>query len=110
VLTAGRRAVPVEHPTRPWARIYLSQLLLARLRLGDTLSAQLDGDSTRYQGRVAAIATKAEFTPRVALTERERADLLFGVRVEFADSSERLRAGLPITVHVPIVSAARAQR
>ena len=57
--------------------------------------------ATAFRGRVAAIATKAEFTPRVALTEQERADLLFGVRIEFRDDTRRLHAGLPITVELP---------
>jgi HlyD family secretion protein len=101
VLQAGQSAITVGQPARPWARIYVSQFVLPHLKPGDTLVAHLDGDTTSYRGRVAAIATKAEFTPRVALTEQERADLLFGVKVEFADSTGRLRAGLPITVSLP---------
>ena len=34
--------------------------------------------------RVVSVATQAEFTPRVALTEKERADLLFGVKLDIA--------------------------
>ena len=101
VLSAGQSAVTVGQPARPWARIYVSQFVVPRLRVGDTLTVQLDGDSTLYRGRIAAIATKAEFTPRVALTEQERADLLFGVKIEFNERTDRLRAGLPITVHLP---------
>jgi hypothetical protein len=48
---------------------------------------------------VAALATAAEFTPRVALTEKERADLLFGVKLELRDDTGRLKAGLPATAH-----------
>ncbi len=101
VLVAGQSALTLGQPFRPWARIYVSQYVLPSLHVGDTLSAQLDGDSALVRGRIAAIATAAEFTPRVALTEQERADLLFGVKVEFADPSGRLKAGLPITVRLP---------
>lgn len=101
VLAAGQSAITVAQPTRPWARIYVSQFVLPTLRWGDSLSGRLDGDSTLFRGRITAIATRAEFTPRVALTDRERADLLFGVKVEFADTTQRLRAGLPITVILP---------
>lgn len=101
VLQAGQSAITVGQPSRPWARIYVSQFVLPHLKPGDSLTARLDGDTTRYRGRIAAIATKAEFTPRVALTEQERADLLFGVKVEFADPTARLRAGLPVTVQLP---------
>ncbi len=101
VLAAGQSAVTIGQPSRPWARIYVSQFVVPQLHVGDTVVAQLDGDSTLYRGRVASIASKAEYTPRVALTERERADLLFGVKIEFDDRVDRLRAGLPITVQLP---------
>jgi HlyD family secretion protein len=101
VLAAGQSAVTVAQPSRPWARIYVSQFLLPRIKSGDTLTAQLDGDTTTFRGRVTAIATRAEFTPRVALTEQEREDLLFGVKVEFSGSVDKLRAGMPITVTLP---------
>ncbi len=101
VLAAGQSAITVAQPSRPWARIYVSQFVLPTLRPGDTLSARLDGDTTVFRGRISAIATRAEFTPRVALTDKERADLLFGVKVEFADTTQRLRAGMPISVLLP---------
>ena len=35
------------------------------------------------------------------LTEQEREDLLFGVKVEFSGNVDKLRAGMPITVTLP---------
>lgn len=102
VLAAGQSAVTLGQPGRPWARFYVSQQALLHIRIGDSLSAHIDDDSTVYRGRVAAIASKAEYTPRVALTDQERADLLFGVKLEFVDTTGRLKAGLPITVTLPI--------
>lgn len=101
MLAAGQSAITVGQPDRPWARIYVSQFVLPRLKAGDTLVARLDGDTTVYRGRITAIATRAEFTPRVALTEQEREDLLFGVKVEFVWAGDRLRAGMPVTVTLP---------
>ncbi|HYW32415.1 MAG TPA: HlyD family efflux transporter periplasmic adaptor subunit [Gemmatimonas sp.] len=101
VLGAGASALTIGVPARPWARVYVSQFVLQGLSVGDTLVARLDGDSTAYRGRIVSIASKAEFTPRVALTDDERADLLFGVKLEFDDRSRRLKAGLPITVQLP---------
>ena len=74
---------------------------LSRVQPGQTVHAVLDAyPGTEFVGRVVALSTKAEFTPRVALTEKERADLLFGVKIEFADTTGMLKAGLPITVHI----------
>lgn len=100
-LAAGQSALSIGQPSRPWARIFVSQGALLHLKAGDSLSARIDGDSIVYRGRVASISTQAEYTPRVALTDRERADLLFGVKVEFLDRTGRLKAGLPITVTLP---------
>jgi HlyD family secretion protein len=108
VLGAGQSAVSIGQPTRPWARVYVSSTVLSRLKIGDSVTAWLDGDSARFVGRVASLNTRAEFTPRVALTEQERNDLLFGVKIEFASPTSsggtQLRAGLPITVRLPSAS------
>ena len=101
VLAAGQNALTLGQPERPWARIFVSQQALLHIKTGDSLAARLDGDSTIYRGRVPAIASRAEFTPRVALTDQERADLLFAVKLDFADTTGRLKAGLPITVLLP---------
>lgn len=105
VLGAGQSAISVGQPSRPWARVYVGAATLSRLKIGDTVTAWLDGDSTRFVGRVVSVNTRAEFTPRVALTEQERADVLFGVKIEFpaptAPGGAMLRAGLPITVRLP---------
>ncbi len=110
VLSAGQSAITLGQPARPWARIYVSQFVVPSLHVGDTLVARIDGDSARYPGRVVSIASKAEFTPRVALTEQERADLLFGVKIEFDANTDRLRAGLPITVELPTSVGAVSKR
>lgn len=105
VFAAGQNALMIGQPTHPWARIFVSQQALLNIRRGDTLSAKLDGDSNVYRGRVSAIASRAEYTPRVALTDQERADLLFAVKLEFSDANGRLKAGLPITVTLPARTA-----
>jgi HlyD family secretion protein len=101
VLAAGQSAITLGQPQRPWARIFVSQFVVPLLHVGDTVLAQLDADTTVYVGHIAAIASRAEYTPRVALTEQERADLLFSVKVEFHTATDKLRAGLPITVQLP---------
>src|SRR5688572_3345788 len=98
VLPAGSPAITLGDVSRPWVRVYVGQELMPLLTLGDTVEASLDPypDSV-FIGRIIALATSAEYTPRVALTERERADLLFGVKVEF-DGVPMLKPGLPVTV------------
>ena len=70
------------------------------------VTVQGSGDRAAPAG-VAAVATTAEFTPRVALTEKERADLLFGVKLDIQDTTGTFKPGLPATVTFDTTSAAR---
>jgi HlyD family secretion protein len=86
---------------RPWTRVYLSSLVVPQVRVGHAAVATLDGMPDRtFRGRVVAVNDRAEYTPRIALTEKERADLLFGVKVAFDDTTGTLKPGLPATVEI----------
>jgi HlyD family secretion protein len=99
VVLAGVPAMTVADVSRPFVRVYVGPALLPALRIGDSATALLDGLPDKpFAGRIASLATKAEFTPRVALTRDERADLLYAVRVEFVDTTGMLKAGLPVSV------------
>jgi HlyD family secretion protein len=98
VLAAGVPAVSLGDPRRLWMRVYVAAATLAAIRMGDAVSFVVEGVPDRvFQARVASLATRAEFTPRVALTEQERADLLFGVRLEVLDTTATVKPGLPAT-------------
>lgn len=102
VIGAGQSVVTIADPTRPFVRIYVNQRALPLIERGGAASATLDAfPNRRFPGQVTAINPRAEFTPRVALTEDEREDLLFGVKVELTDATGMLKAGLPVTVRIP---------
>jgi HlyD family secretion protein len=99
VLAPAEPAVTIGDVTQPWVRVYVNQRALPFVHIGDSVHAVLDGVPDHpFLGRVVAISPRAEYTPRVALTADERADLMFGVKVAFIDSTGTLKAGLPITV------------
>lgn len=105
VLGAGVPAMSIGELGAPYVRIYVNQRVLPGVRLGAPADGILDGlPDVTFTGKVVAINTKAEFTPRVALTDEERADLMFSVKVAFSDSAGRLKPGLPITVRIPSVA------
>lgn len=102
VVGAGQGALTVAQVSRPFVRVYVGQGELPHVRVGTAVTGVLDELPGReFSGRVVAVSTRAEFTPRVALTEDERRDLLFGVKVDFTDTTGMLKAGLPITVRIP---------
>lgn len=100
VLAAGIPVLSLGDARRAWVRVYVTAPVFVAISVGDLVPVTIDGlDGEAFQARVTALATGAEFTPRVALTEKERADLLFGVKLELSDTTGRLKAGLPATAH-----------
>ena len=98
-LAPGAAPLTLGEIARPYVRVFVPAARLAAIAIGDTAAVIVDGTDQPLGGaRVVAINSKAEFTPRVALTERERADLLFGVKLEFTAPSARIHPGLWVGV------------
>ncbi len=103
VISAGVPVVSVGLVRAPWIRAYVGERFVARLRTGQDVRIRVDGYSdTTFAGRISEIAPRAEFTPRAALTERERADLVFGIKVATDGGGGRLKAGMPVQVEIPL--------
>ena len=102
-LGIGTPVVSIGVVGRPWVRAYVGELFIARVVMGQAVRITVDGyPDTTFTGRISAISPRAEFTPRAALTERERADLVFGIKVSLDDSGGRLKAGMPVDLHIPL--------
>lgn len=100
VVAAGTPLVTIGVVARPWVRVYLPAQLLVGLPRGSRAVVIPAGGaaSSGIPGRLGAVNARAEFTPRAALTEEERADLLFAARVELEHPPATVRPGLPVTV------------
>jgi len=104
-VAAGMPVVSVGLVHRPWIRAYVGERFVALVKVGAAVTVRLDGDPRAYPGRIVEIAPRAEFTPRAALTERERADLVFGIKAQTdsGDEGGRLKAGMPVTIEIPLL-------
>ncbi len=104
-VASGTPVVSVGLVHRPWIRAYVGDRDIARVKLGQAVTVRPDGYDGAFPGRVVDISPRAEFTPRAALTERERADLVFGIKVELdsGDAAGRMKAGMPVTVTIPLL-------
>ena len=98
-LAAGVPVITIGETGHPFVRVFFPQSVAAGLRVG-AVATVLTGDGRSVPGRVAAMNPRAEFTPRVALTEKERADLMFGIKIEFDDPRQAPAAGLWVTVEL----------
>jgi HlyD family secretion protein len=101
MLSMGESVLTLGESGAIYTRVYVPTRELPSVRTGQSATAHLDGFPGRpFRGRVVAVSTTAEFTPRIALTEKERADLVFGVKVALEDTTGMLKAGLPATVEI----------
>ena len=106
MLAIGQSALTLGETADPFVWVYVATRNLPLVHQGQAATARLDGFPDHpLAGRVVAIRPKAEFTPRVALTEKERADLMFGVKVALRDTAGLLKPGLPATVEIHLSGA-----
>ncbi len=103
-VTVGMPVVSLGLVRQPWIRAYVGQRYIARVAVGQTVRVLVDGYAdTAFAGRISEIAPRAEFTPRAALTESERADLVFAIKVSIDDAGGRLKAGMPVDVEIALL-------
>jgi HlyD family secretion protein len=101
VVGPGTPILTLGNPEKLWVRAYLTTPEVARIRLGAPAEVRVLGWKDRvFTGKVVEIATRAEFTPRAALTEEERASVVFGVKIAMDPSGGVLKPGLPADVRI----------
>lgn len=77
--------------------IYLDEVDLARVRIGQTVRLTADPYPGRtFEGTVASINQQAEFTPRNVQTRTDRLNLVFGVKAKVANPDGALKPGMPV--------------
>jgi HlyD family secretion protein len=81
-------------------RVYIPAPQVVHVRLGERALVRVTGERREFQGRVVEIASRAEFTPRAALTEEERANIVFGVKVALDPQPGLLKPGLPADARI----------
>ncbi len=93
-----------------WARVYLAETELGRVRPG--MPARVLSDSfpdKTYAGWVGYISPSAEFTPKSVQTEQTRTGLVYQARVFVCNSGGELRLGMPVTVRLDLDAKLLAQ-
>ena len=67
-----------------YLRAYITTSQLANVAIGQSVAVYADygdGERKQYEGKVAWISSKSEFTPKTILTDDERADLVYAVKI-----------------------------
>lgn len=83
-VTTGKPLFTVADIDRMYLRAYLTSNQLRNVKLGqrvNVLSDYGDGRRKSYPGTVTWISSKSEFTPKTILTDDERANLVYAVKI-----------------------------
>lgn len=82
-----------------WVKIYVSTEQLGRIRLGQKAQVRIDAfPGKAFSGEIREISQNAEYTPRQSITQRERANMVFAVKVKLDNAEEFMKPGLPADV------------
>lgn len=106
----GTPVVTMGDLARPWLNVYVSERDLGRIRLGMKASIYVDAYPGRaFEGRVAYVADKSEFTPKNIQTQAERVKLVYRVKIELENPEGILKPGMPADAVIPLDGTPPAQ-
>ncbi len=81
---AGKALFKMADIENMFLRAYITSAQLKNVKLGQTVKVFADfgnGEKREYPGKVTWISSKSEFTPKTILTDDERADLVYAIKI-----------------------------
>jgi HlyD family secretion protein len=102
-LNPGTPVVTVGEMDRVWLRAYVNEMDLGRISLNQDVEVTTDSYSGKaYRGRIAFIASEAEFTPKTVQTHEERVKLMYRIKVDLENPNYELKLGMPADAHIDV--------
>jgi HlyD family secretion protein len=83
-----------------WVRAFAPEPMLGRVAPGTEVTLTSDSGGP-WRGRIGYVSPVAEFTPKTIETPELRSQLVYRLRVRVENPDDRLRQGMPITIHLP---------
>ena len=83
-VSAGKPLFKMADTENMFIRAYVTSAQLENIKTGQKATVFADygnGEKKEYEGRVTWISSRSEFTPKTILTDDERADLVYAVKV-----------------------------
>lgn len=82
--------------TKAEMAIYISEVDLAFIKLGDKVDISIDAFSDKiFTGKIYFISPEAEFTPKNIQTKDERTKLVFATKIKIPNPDKILKQGMP---------------
>jgi len=97
ITTAGKPLVKIADLSTVRLKVYVSGSQLAELIIGNKCKVRIDkGDEAYYEysGQIIIISDKAEFTPKIIQTKKERVSMVYAVTIEVKNDG-KIKSGMP---------------
>ena len=85
-VAVGKPLFKVANMKRMFIRAYITSEQLKNIRLGQKVKVMADygkGLKKAYNGVITWISSRSEFTPKTIVTDDERADLVYAIKIQF---------------------------
>ena len=94
-VSAGSAVLTVVDLSDCWVRVYVPSDMLGAIKLGQECEVKIDAYPERvFTGKIKEISDSAEYTPRNSITKRERANLVFAVKVALPNEEGIFKPGM----------------
>ena len=94
-VSAGMSVLTVVDLSDCWVRVYVPSDVLGFIKVGQECSVKIDAYPDRaFTGKIKEISDSAEYTPRNSITKRERANLVFAVKVALPNEEGIFKPGM----------------
>ncbi len=101
-VAAGMAVLTIADLTDCWVRVYIPSDVLGSIKIGQKCSVSIDAYPDRtFEGEITEISDSAEYTPRQSITKRERANLVFAVKVALPNEEGIFKPGMVADVMLP---------
>lgn len=98
-INAGESVVTIADLKDCWVKVYISTADLGKVYIGQETELTVDGfPQEKFTGKVVEINDEAEFTPRESITQDERANMVFAVKIQIENPDGKIKAGMPTDV------------
>ena len=85
-VSVGKPLFKIADTKTMFIRAYVTSEQLKNVRIGQHVTVMADygkGEKKRYSGVITWISNQSEFTPKTIVTDDERADLVYAIKVKF---------------------------
>jgi HlyD family secretion protein len=102
IVAADQTVAEILESSQLWVRVYVPETELGLVAVGQSVRVAVDTfPNDRFAGRVAAVSSQGEYTPRNVQTRAQRAEQVFSVKV-LVDPNPKLKAGMAASVDLGV--------